>query len=387
MRFGHQLFKTIVLLIFTLTFIPYIEAQTQKEIPVTTTNSSIKVFQDTLKVQGTVEAKNFAMVSARIPGPIEAIYVNEGDKVLRNKTKLFQVDSLKLGKLVEIRKQELAIAKCALNEKRARFKQVKADLKKSKADLERFRLLWESNSISKDDFEKVQLKYQVSQASLEHAQTLIELSKETLNKAKLALSIAQKDLQDSTIYAPISGKVSMRLHEPGEMASPGRPILRIENTQKVEISAHLPAKYYAKIKLGQTKAEIYQDDTKISVSAIVFKSPTINPKLRTFEIKCFVPNAKKELIPGMLADLNLIIETKKAIGVPRESLIQRQGRVVVFIAQQNNTARMETVTTGLNSKNWIEVTSDNIKQGEAIITQGHYLLNDKQPILIKKQEN
>jgi multidrug efflux pump subunit AcrA (membrane-fusion protein) len=386
MSFGHQSFKTIISLIFTLIFIPQIEAQSQKKIPVTIAKSDVKVFQDTLKVQGTVEARSFAMVSARIPGPIESIYVDEGDRVIQNETKLFQVDSLKLGKLVEIRKQELAIAKCALNEKKARFKQVKADLKKSKADLERFRLLWESNSISKDDFEKVQLKYQVSQASLEHAQTLIELSKETLNKAKLALSIAQKDLQDSTIYAPISGKVSMRLHEPGEMASPGRPILRIENTQKVEISAHLPARYYSKIKIGQTKAEIYQESTKVSATSVVFKSPTINPKLRTFEIKCFVPNAKKDLIPGMLADVNLIIETKKSIGVPRESLIQRQGRVVVFIAQKNNTARMETVTTGLTSNNWIEVTSDNIKQGEAIITQGHYLLNDKQSILIKQQE-
>ena len=146
-------------------------------------------FKELLQVQGTVEAVNIARVSPRISGPIEAIYVKEGDKVVAGQTKLFVIDPLKLQKNLEIRKQEVVIARLALKEKEAQLKQVSADYEKSKIDAKRARLLWEDRSTSQDNYEKAQLKFKVSEANFEHVNTLIDLSREQLAKAQIALTI------------------------------------------------------------------------------------------------------------------------------------------------------------------------------------------------------
>ncbi|MFA5597861.1 MAG: hypothetical protein WDA26_09860, partial [Pusillimonas sp.] len=145
------------------------------------------VFEDRLELQGTVEAVNVARVSPRIPGPIDEIFVKEGDRVEANKTKLFVIDPLKLEKNLEINRQNLVIAALSLKEKEARMKQAAADLEKSRVDAERFRLLWEDKSTSQDNYEKAQLKFKVSEATVEHIQTLIDLDREQHKKAALAL--------------------------------------------------------------------------------------------------------------------------------------------------------------------------------------------------------
>ncbi len=351
--------------------------QEQKEVSVTTEKVKKMVFEEALKVQGNLDASYKAKVSARIPGAIESIFVQEGDSVIKGKTKLFQIDSLKLEKNVEIREQELAIAKCALKEKQARLKQTSADLEKSKADLKRFRLLWESNSISADDYEKVQLKYKISEASVEHTQTLIELSREQLKQAELALGIAEKDLRDSTIFSPIDGKVSMRLQEPGEMAAPGKPIVIVENPKSIEVSAYIPAKYYSQIIPGKTKCEISIESSIRKSSDIDYKSPTINPAMRTFEVKATLKNENNSLIPGSLAEVKLILSSNESLGVPVKSILTRDGKRVIFIRNNNSIAKMVEISTGTENNGWTEVTSDfPLKEGDEVITQGNYLLND-----------
>jgi RND family efflux transporter MFP subunit len=347
------------------------------------------IFVDSLDVQGNLNAAFKAKVSARIPGPIESIFVEEGDSVTKYKTKLFQIDSLKLEKNVEIRKQELAIAKCSLREKEARLKQTSADLEKSNADLKRFRLLWESNSISADDYEKVQLKFKISEASVEHTKTLIDLSKEQLKQAELALGIAQKDLQDSTIFSPIDGKVSLKLQEPGEMAAPGKPIIVVENPESIEVSAYIPAKYYSQIKPDTTKCEISIGDSFQAEATINFKSPTINPAIRTFEIKTTLPNPKNLLIPGSLAEVRIILSQKQALGVPVNAILTRNNKRVLFVKTKSSIAKMYQVKTGIENNGWIALSPESkINEGDEIIVQGNYLLNEGMAVkAINKGEN
>lgn len=243
-------------------------------------------FKELLQVQGTVEAVNIARVSPRISGPIEAIYVKEGDKVEAGKTKLFVIDPLKLEKNLEIRKQEVVIARLALKEKEAQLKQVSADYEKSKIDAKRARLLWEDRSTSQDNYEKAQLKFKVSEANFEHVNTLIDLSREQLAKAQIALTIAEKDYSDSTVYSPLTGVVSEKLQEPGEMAAAGKPIIIIKDPNDTEVTAYLPAEYYLKVTVEETPVQVKSFMEIPEDAKVTYKSPEISPELRTFKIKC-----------------------------------------------------------------------------------------------------
>jgi RND family efflux transporter MFP subunit len=336
-------------------------------------------FIESLKVQGNMESEKIAKVSARIPGPIEAVFVEEGDAVEAGKTRLFQIDSIKLQKNVEIRQQELAIARFSLQEKEARLKQVMADLDKAQSDLNRCRLLWEDNSISIDSYEKAQLKHKVSMAAVEHTQAIIALGREQLKQAELALRIAEKDYADSTVFAPIDGKVVSKLQQAGEMAAPGMPIIIIKDPDRVEMSAHLPSDYYHRIIPGETEAEISTSSEKSIKAVINYKSPVINPQLRTFEIKCGKIAGKGSVIPGALAEINIILAKKTGLAVPISAILNRGTGKVVFVSSSNK-AKMIKIETGIENDGKAEVISGELKDGDAVVIRGQRLLNDGQPV-------
>ncbi len=356
-----------------------------EKLPVSVLIIEEKEFTEQLRVQGNAESASIARVSPRIPGPIEAIFVKEGDAVEANKTRLFVIDPLKLEKNVEIRRQELAIANLSLKEKEARLKQARADLEKSQLDVNRSRLLWEDNSTSQDNYEKAQLKFKVSEATLEHIQTLIELDREQLKKAQLALSIAEKEFADSTVLAPISGLVSTKLQEPGEIAAPGKPIILIKDPNNIEVSAYLPAEYYNRVRVGQCQAIISSYSSKKYTGNVTFKSPEISPDLRTFQIKCPVSADNAAMVPGALAEVTLILSTRKGLAVPAAAILNREQSKVIFVAEGNR-ARMVKVATGLENDGFCEVTADGLKAGDLVIIKGQHLLNSDQEIELQKTE-
>ncbi len=383
--FERKLFVTLILVAIASLFLfsssfPAI-ASSPGAIPVYTAKIFKMTFEDSLILQGSVESANIARVSPRIPGPIEQIFVKEGERVYAGKTKLFVIDPLKLQTNVEIRKQDLAIAGFSLKEKSARQKQAEADLEKSKVDLARVSQLWEKDSASQDTYEKAQLKYKVSEATFEHILTIIELEKEQLKKAEMALRLAEKDLEDSTIYAPLTGVVSNKLQEPGEIAAPGKPIIIIKDTDDTEIIAYAPAEHYYRIIAGQTKA-IATGYAGISYDAIVtYKSPEILPALRTFEIRCKLKDVNATMVPGGLAEVSLILDSSEGLAINANAIVRRGGKLNIFKAE-NGKALMIPVETGLTNNSYIQISSDRLKEGDEIVIQGQSMLNDGQAIKV-----
>ena len=338
-------------------------------------------FKELLQVQGSVEAVNIARVSPRISGPIEAIYVKEGDKVEAGKTKLFVIDPLKLEKNLEIRKQEVVIARLALKEKEAQLKQVSADYEKSKIDAKRARLLWEDRSTSQDNYEKAQLKFKVSEANFEHVNTLIDLSREQLAKAQIALTIAEKDYSDSTVYSPLTGVVSEKLQEPGEMAAIGKPIIIVKDPNDTEVTAYLPAEYYLKVTVEETPVQVKSFMEIPENAKVTYKSPEISPELRTFKIKCHTLNESKFMVPGGLANLTLVLETRSGLAVPTSAIVNRDGSKAIFI-EENGKAKLVKVKVGLENEGYTEVTSEQLKDGNKVIVVGQHMVNDGSSIAV-----
>ena len=106
-------------------------------------------FVDALRVQGTVRAKDAAGVSARIPGTLDAVFVDEGDRVKKGDV-LFQVDRQNLENAVRAAKDDLAMAK-------AKLAQADVTVGKAKMDAERMERLFAGAAVTKDALEKAQV--------------------------------------------------------------------------------------------------------------------------------------------------------------------------------------------------------------------------------------
>ncbi len=354
-----------------------------KTVPVVLTPVQSRAFEDRLTVQGNVEAKNKAVVTPRIGGPITGFYVDEGDRVEAEKTKLFQIDSLRVGKALEISKQDLALAECGQREAEANLERMQADFDKAETDYHRFKRLREQNAVTPDAMEQQESRYKQTAAGLKYAKTMKDVAKERVEQAKAALKIAERNFSDSLIYAPISGVISHRFQEPGESVDPNKPMVRIVDPSLLEISAFLPAQRYDAVKPSETQARIVVNGIDTGAHPIVYKSPTIEPTLRTFEIKCEISAPQEGVVPGAMADIHVLLETRTGLGVPTAAVVTRDNKKNVFVVE-NDTAKKVAVETGLESDGWTEIRAG-LTENTPVITMGQHLVDDGTPVIRQKE--
>jgi multidrug efflux pump subunit AcrA (membrane-fusion protein) len=352
-------------------------------IPVVLTPATLQIFEQRVVVQGNVEAKQLAMVSPRIPGVIEAIFVDEGDSVIAGKTRLFKSDALKLEQTVEIQKNELSVAQFAKRQSAANLEKVIVDLNKSELDYKRFKRLFEKQAVTADAYEQQDSQFKQLQAEQKVAKAQLDLTAERIQQAEAALAISQKNLSDTMVYAPLTGKVSVRFQEPGEMGQPGRPVVRIDDISVVEVSAYLPAQYYSKIISGQTGMNIEVSGIDVGQQIVSYKSPTINPKLRTFEVKSILKNPPQGVVPGAIAQIEVILESRKGLGVPAVAIQKRNDQSVIFVIK-NDTAHMVSVKTGLENDGRTEIVDGNLVENTPVVSMGQSMIEEGTLVSVQK---
>ncbi len=349
-------------------------------VPVVLTPAKEMIFEERLIIAGSVLAKRYALVSARIPGTLDQIFVEEGDYVEAGKTKLFQTDSVKLAQAVAIAQEQLRVADCAVREKEALLEKTLVAQQQALTDLARYRDLNARNAVATQVVEHQQAQCRQLEADVRHVQTLIDLAKAQLEQARLNVKIAEKDYADSLVVAPISGRVSLRLKEPGESAGSGTPVLRIDDLTRVEISVFAPAEYYDRIEVGKSKMRVTVGQTEVGELTVTYKSPTVEPKLRTFQVKCLLENPPADVVPGRLAQSTLLLQSRRGVGVPIAAVVKRENRDLVFTAEGGK-ATARAVPLGMQTDGWWEVLSG-IEPGMPIISMGQTLVSDGTPIRV-----
>jgi multidrug efflux pump subunit AcrA (membrane-fusion protein) len=355
-------------------------------VSVVITRSRVMTFEEDIETFGNVESKNYALVSVRIPGVIDDIYVEEGDYVVAGKTELFQTDKIKVNQAVEIARQAVAVAEFSHRARLATVARVEADFKKARIDYERFKRLYENDkAVTKNALESQESHFKQIEASLEEVRASADLAERQMEQARSNLIIASKDLEDSLVKAPITGYVSARYCEPGEMAEAGTAVLRIDDLSVLEISAFLPDQYYSRVQKDETEMRVSANEMDLGELTITYRSPTIDNEMRNFEVKASLDEPPEGVAPGAMAKINVVLSRHDAMGVPRDSILKRTIGRIIFLAQGGR-ARMVKVETGLEMDGWVEILSGDLKEGDLVITMGQDQLEDGSLISILRED-
>jgi RND family efflux transporter MFP subunit len=344
------------------------------------------IFEERVETSGNLETREFSLVSARVPGIIDDIFVREGDQVIAGKTRLFQIDRVKSKKAIDIAKESVSVSEFRYRARLATVKRIEADLNKAEIDYERFKRLYHNDlAVTKNALESQESRYIQTKAALDEAKAMADLSEKELEQERGRLIMAQKDYENSMGISPISGYVSKRFKEPGEMVGAGTPIVEIDNLSVLEVSAYLPAAYYQKVATGETTMKVTVGTIRVGELPVVYKSPVIDNRLRNFEIKALIKDPQEGVTSGDIAMINVILGAHEGTGVPREAVLRRLNGTNLFVAEKG-TAKMVLVETGLENDGWIEVMSEDIQEGISVITMGQDRLSDGTAISILKEE-
>lgn len=359
-----------------------VEAPASAAVPVVTVAVGSRTFVDAVRVQGNLRAKNFALVSPRSDGMLEEIAVREGDAVVAGKTLLFRGDTTNLEKRVQIARQNLQSARFAREQQGASVQKTEVELRRAEKDFNRFQNLYQEKAVSKSLFEDKQAVYDQLRSVKKLSQSGYDQAREEERKAASALAMAEKDLRDAFMYAPISGVVTKRMAEPGEIGSAGKPVLRVDDVTVVEAVAFLPGQYYGDVEEGVTAVRLGVEGRWERHAPVSYKSAVVDPSLRTFEVRCLLSGDRKAVVPGVLVPMRVVLAERPGVGVPAEAVLERGGGKVVFVAEGEK-ARMVSVTLGIEADGWVEVVQGAVDSGDAVVVQGQFRLNDGSPVSVR----
>jgi HlyD family secretion protein len=343
---------------------------------------------EVITANGKVQPETEVKISPEVSGEIVELKVKEGDFV-QNGVLLIKI---RPDNYISI----LNGAEAAVNSSKARLKQSEARLIQSKQDFDRNKSLWEQKAISDSEFEQISSAYAAALAEKEAASFAVE-------SAQAQMKEATENLRKTSIYAPMTGTVSMLNVELGERVlgtnfMAGTEMLRIADLNRMEVEVEVNENDIVKVHKADTvliEMDAYLGRkfkglvTEIPVSAQ--STGLTTDQVTNFNVKILLLSEDyKDLVndrnqyplrPGMSATAD--IQTSRKFGVftiPLQAVTTRPDTLkteqdssiiktddestknkkdellVAFVAKEGK-AIMKTVQTGIQDDKYIEITS------------------------------
>lgn len=300
---------------------------------------------DTALFPGTVIASDQSSIASRMMGYVREISVREGESVEQGQV-LLTIDQSDVDS--QIRQAEAALAKA------------RSGLGNARTNYERFKRLYEEQAVPKQQFEQMRTAFEVAQGDFQAAQAAVEQ--------------ARSQVDYTQIQAPFDGTIVQRMADPGQLATPGRPLLMLMGSGDREIQVEVDDQAYGRLAEGD---QITIDYRQADGSPATFQGTILSlvsaadPITRTHTVKISVPT-DIALTPGNFVTASVVLDQKPAVILPKSALHDRAGIEGVFVLDNEDRAHFRVVRLGQSRGDDVVVLAG-IENGERVVTQsdGH----------------
>lgn len=330
-----------------------VTAQQQRPAPppaiVEVASASSEMMAPQIYMPGTVVSRNDSRIASEITGRVlwvaaEGSLVKEGDTIAS----------------IDDRMIKLNVAR-----NRSQIKSLEARIQYLQADYKRTQELAETNN--------------VPASRLEQAKSTLVMTEQDLAQARILLEQSEINLERTQVRAPFPGRVVARLAQAGEYAVPGRLVLRLVDTQHLEVSAQAPVSL-AQV-LNDRQRVSLRGGGKIIDASIRALVPVGDAVSRTMEIRVAVPDGEKYIV-GAAVQIGLPSSApEQVIAVPRDALVLRREGTYVFRVKDDNTAERLLVKTGAAAGGIVAV-SGGILSGDRVVIRGGERLRPGQAVAL-----
>ena len=302
------------------------------------------------------EARETVAIRSRVDGFIEKVLFEEGGQV-------------KAGQLLFVIDQRPFSA--ALQEARGSLAQAQASLSKAKRDVARLQPLV--------------AEFAAPQVDLDSAESAVEFSLASIERAKAAIAIAELNLKFSEIRAPITGVIGKQEVTVGNVVSRDKTVLTSISSwdpmrtvfslsegdylrlgqQRRDDNPFIPRKNAAPFELIMADGSFYPHRGSLS-----FLDRTLDLTTGTLSVYVSFPNPDRLLRPGLFGRVRVVVEAKPdTLLVPQRSVQVIQGVSSVLVVDSDGRVAQRVVTLGERFKDFFIVT-EGLKPGERVVVEG-----------------
>jgi RND family efflux transporter MFP subunit len=233
-----------------------------------------------------------------------------------------------------------------------------AQMRQANDALKRYKMLYDKGSLPEVQWVEIQSK---------------------VAQAKAQLEIAQKNLADCRLTAPVSGIIGRKQIGVGETALPSQAVVNILDISSVKVKVAIPEAEISHIN-AQTPSSIRVDAINQRFQGgRIEKGVQADALTHTYDIRIHVANNDHKLLPGMVASVSFLsmpTQQTEQITLPVTSLQKKaDGSLFVWTIAPDNTAHRTTVNIGHTQGNHVSITSG-LQTGQRVVTEGYQKLSE-----------
>lgn len=248
------------------------------------------------------------------------------------------------------------IAELDVQEIQARLDQANAQLEQAQRDMKRMSTLLRQQAVTQQEYDATEARERIAKAAVSEARTMLGYAK---------------------ITAPFTGVVTRKLTENGDLATPGKPLVEIEDPQSLRFEADVPETLLAQIKTGAAMTIQLPALNQQVTGTVTEVSPVADMASRTIRVKYDLPPSP-DLRAGIFGRVSIPLAPARSLRVPSHSVIHHGQLEYVFVIKDGK-AHLRLVKTGAISAGEVEIVSG-LDNGESIVSQPSDKLTDGQPV-------
>jgi HlyD family secretion protein len=303
----------------------------QSDKPMTTdiSSQSDSYSQEVYIMAGKIDAKNQAAVTTKISARVARIFVDVGSQVKQGEPVII-LETNEIQAQVNQAEAAVLTAQANLNntlagsrpeqitQAQAALDSAQKSYDNSKNNFTRMQDIYKIGGVSRQQFETAQTQLASAEAQYKSAKDQLEMLKQGATKetvailekqvqqARASLEVTKTQLDNGTIVAPLSGTVTAKNINAGELASPGATLISIVNDEDLYVNAYLPASMVGQIKQGQQVIiKVSEIPEKKFDGEITVMNAVINSLSKNILVKVAFEIPDPALKPGMFAEIAL----------------------------------------------------------------------------------
>lgn len=357
---------------------------------------SVEVYKAELKdrmsgdtYKSTLEAYEQGIISSKISAKVTKVvvengqYVNEGDTIAVLDDQDIQNSIKTATAQLEVNEKQVNSAEQQLNSTQTSLEKLKINVDDAQRNYDREKALFDAGAVSQSELDASEKALNTSKADYNSGQANIEISKASIESAKASVEAQkvnieklQNDLNNVVIKAPISGVISEKNVNVGQIINQGAVLAKINDISYVFATIQVPQEKINDIEVGKPADVTLEDNNTVHNGTLDSIDLSGDSTLRVFNCKIKMENSNKELLPGEYAKVNFsnTENNNKVITIPVSSLAGSEGDYYVFI-NDNGVASKVAVDIGDADENNLEITSG-VKEGDEIICTNMSSLKD-----------
>lgn len=284
---------------------------------------------------GSIQSRDPVEAASRIAARVREITVRAGDRVTRGRI-MATLDGSQLAAQVAQARGGLAAAQ--------------AELSRAAADHKRFSALFARGSVTARENDNAEAAFLSATGKVA--------------RARAAVEAARAELGYATVRSPVNGVVVERLAEPGDMAMPGRPLIRLYSEDALRVELDVPEELARKIEVG-TPLNVSIGATGATYETTVTEIvPAADPASRSFLIRASLPSGQG-LRPGMFARATLTTGSEDILTMPRAA-VEQVGQLETVRVYNHGRIEMRMVSLGRGVGDRVEVLAG-LQSGDRVI--------------------